>query len=666
MVLLGAGALLASAIALPSTPRWGEWLAFSALGLLAGTAALRVPGVSAIISASDTFFMAAAMLFGPAPATLAMAVDSTTLALRRKHPPHRLLFNATAPALALWAAAHLFFRLTGTAPLREPGWQVDATIPALVAMAVVYYALNSGLTAGAIALESGQRLLPVWRRLWPLAVNYAAASSAAFCIVVVVRFGGFLSAAVVMPLVLVFHGTLRSFVGRLDDAQQHAQRMDRLYVSAIETLATAIDAKDGVTHDHVRRVQAYAVGLAKVLGVSDDSTLKAIQAAALLHDTGKLGIPEHILNKPGRLTPAEFEQMKTHVELGAQILSAIDFPFPVVPIVAAHHENWDGTGYPNGLRGTDIPIGARILSVVDCYDALTSDRPYRPALTRADAFEVLHARRGNMYDPLVVDTFVRVFDTLTPVLEQPLIDPQALHQITGAARLAATPAPSASGDGAGSVAGTMPSARIGDDAPDELRSLLGLARLAQGDLTIADAGVLASTCLRSVLPDAVVAFYLLEPVTSHLVVRYVSGSWAGQLLGTRIALGQRLSGWVAAHQRPIVNSDAALDLYDRDLPFKSALAVPMVHGPRVVGVVTAYSMERQPFSEAQHRLLTLIAPYLAETFVAATAREQDRATGRAARLAPRRATGIAAATDLRVVFRQPLSDTPDADLDEGA
>ena len=144
--------------------------------------------------------------------------------------------------------------------------------------------------------------------------------------------------------------------------------------------------------------------------------MKAIEAAALLHDTGKIAIPEHILNKPGKLTPAEYEKMKLHAPIGAEILSAIDFPYPVVPIVRHHHENWDtdGTGYPDRISGTDIPIGARILSVVDCFDALTSDRPYRRRMTDEDALAILHERRGTMYDPLVVDVFSACYKRIMP------------------------------------------------------------------------------------------------------------------------------------------------------------------------------------------------------------------------------------------------------------
>ena len=176
----------------------------------------------------------------------------------------------------------------------------------------------------------------------------------------------------------------------------------------------AVDAKDQITHGHIRRVQVYAVELAKRLGVKDDRQLKAIEAAALLHDMGKLAIPEHILNKPGKLTAAEFETMKRHAAIGADLLSSIRFPYPVVPIVRHHHENWNGRATRLESPGPDIPLGARILSVVDCFDALNSDRPYRPRLSADEAFAILKDRRGTMSDPLVVDTFI---DGLSEIAE---------------------------------------------------------------------------------------------------------------------------------------------------------------------------------------------------------------------------------------------------------
>src|SRR5205085_11727630 len=203
---------------------------------------------------------------------------------------------------------------------------------------------------------------------------------------------------------VVLYFTFKTTMGRVEDADKHVEQLNRLYLSTIETLAMAIDAKDQVTHGHIRRVQTYATNLAREVGVKDSTLIRAIEAAALLHDMGKLAVPEYILNKPGKLTDAEFEKMKLHASVGADILTAIDFPYPVVPIVRHHHENWNGNGYPDGLKGTDIPIGARILSVVDCFDALTSDRPYRPKLSDEEAIAILQERRGTMYDPLIVDT----------------------------------------------------------------------------------------------------------------------------------------------------------------------------------------------------------------------------------------------------------------------
>ena len=208
----------------------------------------------------------------------------------------------------------------------------------------IYFALNSGLMAVAIGLEGQQSPLLVWRRhfLW-LGLSYFAAASVALGLILIIQQVGLLAVAVILPVVAIFHRTLGASFGRLEDANQHISKMDRLYTSTIETLAMAIDAKDDVTHSHVRRVQAYATALAGALGIDDEPTLKAIEAAALLHDTGKLGVPEHILNKPGGLTASEFEQMKKHVDIGADILSLVDFPFPVVPIVRCHHESWDGS-----------------------------------------------------------------------------------------------------------------------------------------------------------------------------------------------------------------------------------------------------------------------------------------------------------------------------------
>jgi putative nucleotidyltransferase with HDIG domain len=177
-------------------------------------------------------------------------------------------------------------------------------------------------------------------------------------------------------------------------------------LSAAELLTAAM-AYDDTTRQHLGRVREYAVTLARALGITDESMIEAIDEAALFHDIGKLAIPARILNKPGRLTVAEFDEMKRHVDLGVAMLSLFSLRSTVVPIVRCHHENWDGTGYLRGLEGRAIPLGARILSVADCFDALTSDRPYRSRLPAEEALLIVRERRGTMYDPSVVDTFMR-------------------------------------------------------------------------------------------------------------------------------------------------------------------------------------------------------------------------------------------------------------------
>jgi putative nucleotidyltransferase with HDIG domain len=216
-------------------------------------------------------------------------------------------------------------------------------------------------------------------------------------------------------LLVISYLSHRTSFGRIQDAQRHVAQVDALYMSTIEALAMAVDARDQVTHGHIRRVQVYAVELGRRLGIADQLQLQGLRAAALLHDMGKLAIPDHILNKPGKLTDAEFAEMKQHADIGADLLSSITFPYPVIPIVRHHHEQWNGKGYPAGLVGHEIPIGARILAVVDCFDALTSDRPYRGRLSDEQAFAIMLERRGTMYDPIVVDKFIEAYAEIAPL-----------------------------------------------------------------------------------------------------------------------------------------------------------------------------------------------------------------------------------------------------------
>jgi diguanylate cyclase (GGDEF)-like protein/putative nucleotidyltransferase with HDIG domain len=333
------------------------------------------------------------------------------------------------------------------------------------------------------------------------------------------------------------------------------------------------------------------------MGVTDPHLLRAIEAAALLHDMGKLAVPEYILNKPGPLTPAEFDKMKLHASVGADILSAIDFPYPVVPIVRHHHENWNGTGYPDGIAGTDIPIGARILSVVDCFDALTSDRPYRPRLSDREALDILAARRGTMYDPLVIDTFASVHTEIAP-LDALNTEATPLRAITDAAVAPVRTSSSAAFD---DISGST----------EEMLTLFSLARGLTSLNTLHDVGDVIAKHLRRLIPSNLSVLYAYDLEADELIVVHASGEHAGSVNDLRIGTGQRLSGWVAANRRTIRNSDPVLDFGEAARAMtprlRSCLSTPLVAGNQLTGVLALYSTSRDAFSEEHQRVIEVVA-----------------------------------------------------------
>jgi putative nucleotidyltransferase with HDIG domain len=622
-----AGALVigASLVSLWSAEHPREWLVLAVLAIVAGRFPLRLSGSNVWFSISDTFFITSALMFGPAPATVTMAVDSLVMSYRANAAlpdgalrVRRLLFNTTAPALSFWCGATAFFALSGIGPTFDVPIAPDQLVLPLTCFAGVYFLLNSGLISIAVWLQKGQSPFLVWRTHYAtVSLNYFASASAAFLLILLTHYVSAIAIAAILPLIAIIHFAMRSWTGRIEDAEQHVATVDRLYLSTIGALSTAIEAKDGVTSSHIHRVQHYAMGLAGSIGTLDESTLKAIEAAALLHDTGKLAVPERILNKPGKLTPAEFETMKLHVDVGADILSSIDFPYPVVPIVRAHHENWDGSGYPNGLKGIEIPIGARILSVVDCYDALTSDRPYRAAMTDEQALEIIRARRGTMYDPVVVDTFERVCRDIAPLVVKPQLQ-KAINQISRAVASVSASAREEPAELRRDLA-VAASGREGgpavNDGPESLQALANLARIVSGRPSTADVASLVWSHVRHVVPSASCAFFISEPSSDSVKVAFVAGSAAPILQGLTMKVGDRLTGWVAENRQPIVNSEAKLDLGSEAALFglNFCLAFPLVSDGKLAGVLSFYGAEA--FKDEQAQTLQFVMPHLAQMFL---------------------------------------------------
>ena len=595
-------------------PIGNQWFILAALTLISGSATVTLPSSSASISLSETFVFTAVLLYGPAAGTIIVALDGLIISFwiskrRNEKGPRRALFNMSAPAVSAWCGAQLFFHLAGIAPLIKEPSPTYAILPALIVFALVYFSVNSWLITFVIALERRLNPVKVWTGsfLW-MSLNYFAGASIAFLFVGYNRRIDIGYVGVIVPLLLVLYFTFKTTISRVEDADRHLEQLNRLYLSTIETLAMAIDAKDQVTHGHIRRVQAHATSLAKEVGVRDENLLKAIEAAALLHDMGKLAVPEYILNKPGKLTETEFEKMKLHASVGAEILSAIEFPYPVVPIVRHHHENWDGTGYPSGIKATAIPIGARILAVVDCFDALTSDRPYRPKLSDDEALKILKERRGTMYDPMIVDTFFKLHLTTPTEITRQGPRSDVLNTIARSRRAAPTTHTPAT------------SAEITAGA-DEMLTVYELARALAGQAGLSDAGDVIAKHLRRLIPAALCVFYVYDRSSDELEAQHVVGEGGATIRGLRIGLGQRLSGWVAANRQTISNSDGRLDLPDAvgsQVPhLRSCLSTSLVCDDVLIGVVSLYSIEMNGFNDDHTRIIEAVARQTAHTFKSA-------------------------------------------------
>jgi putative nucleotidyltransferase with HDIG domain len=591
----------------PATWR-NQWLSLVLLTVLSGLLPVKLPTVNVSISISETFVIAGTLLFGPAGGTVLVLLDALFISLRLFLSGalrwQQVLFNLAAPPLSVWSAAKIsgITQLLATEPTIDGGF-----ILTLAVFTTIYFILNSWLITVALALQKSVNPIQIWRRHFvDLLINYGAAASVAFLLVYNTRTVRVEFVTAIAPLLLMLYLTYKWSNRRIEVEREKNAELNRVFLSTIEALALAIDAKDQVTHGHIRRVQRYTMALARALGVTDDKQLDALKAAALLHDTGKLAVPEYILNKPGPLTPAEFERMKVHAAVGADILKSIDFPYPVEPIVRHHHENWDGTGYPEGLKGQQIPVGARMLSVVDCYDALTSDRPYRPRYSRQHAEQVLRERRGTWYDPWVVDTFLEILDSLEREdLEQ---DKQL--------EVSASPLP-------------LPaqleviSATTAEEREfNELRRELPLAESSEAA---------ASTLLRHlrrVVPAANMAFFVPDLNTNELRVAATVGTASAAITDLTIPIGDRISGWAFAHKQAVMNSNAALELgpVSRTLstPLRYAVAVPVLSGSNSApaGVITAYSSE--PFEADHRRLLESAATLVADS--ALTRRVKDQKT----------------------------------------
>jgi diguanylate cyclase (GGDEF)-like protein/putative nucleotidyltransferase with HDIG domain len=382
--------------------------------------------------------------------------------------------------------------------------------------------------------------------------------------------------------------------------------MADLHLATIEALALAIDAKDQTAQSHIRRVQVYAAGLAKRLGMPDQE-IQGVKTAALLHDIGKLAVPEHILSKPGPLTQEEFQKVRIHPQVGAEIISAVPFPYPVAPLILSHHERWDGKGYPRGLKAEEIPLGARILSVVDYFDALTSDRPYHRAMTHDAALGLLQQESGKALDPAVVMMFV----TNLPQLAE---EAQRLETVP-VRRLSFESDPERGRPAAGFQPEQAKGTTVFEDIAHAHREIYALYEIAQTmgtSLGVSDTMALISSKLTSLVPFTSCALFLYDEEADVLQCRFATGAEADVIGSMTVRSGQGLTGWVARNRRSLVNARPSADFEAAGLTAKvtslqSALVAPLVFNDRFIGTLAVYHARADFYTDDHRRLLDRVS-----------------------------------------------------------
>jgi diguanylate cyclase (GGDEF)-like protein/putative nucleotidyltransferase with HDIG domain len=597
-----------------------RFLCYLVVALLASGLKVQLPGIDGTMSVNFLFILLGVMELS-LPETLvigcAAVLVQSVWQTRKRLDPFKVIFNvagmmANASALTYLSYHWLTVRFASNKPIL------------LMVAALVFFFANTLPISVVIALTEGKSSRKVWSECYFWSFPYYLVGAAAVGLVGIInRSAGWQTSLLVLPLIYWVYRSYRLYLGRLEDEKsrvevekRHVEEIASLNMRTIEALALAIEAKDHTTHTHLQRVRTYAIAIAKELNL-DEGQIEALRAAALLHDIGKLAVPEQIINKPGRLTPEEFEKMKVHPIVGAEILERVAFPYPVAPIVRSHHERWDGTGYPEGLAGEEIPIGARILATVDCLDALASHRQYRPALPLDEAMSKVKEMSGTWFDPKVVELLDRHYVelermaqfTVETVAAQSLSKTvkveRGLEPATGFEKSPdPTHGPVENADFLSSIA----SARQEAQTMFELSQDLGVS------LSLSETLSVLSMRLRRMIPYDSIAVFVNR--NGWLLAELVSGENFRMLSSLKIRVGEGLCGWVAANCKPIVNGNPQVEagyVVDpgKHATLQSALVVPLEGLNGVVGVLAMYHSNRDAFTPDHLRILLAVASKVA-------------------------------------------------------
>jgi putative nucleotidyltransferase with HDIG domain len=567
---------------------------------------LRLPGVRGMVSVSVLFILVAIVNLSLPEAVVVAALSMLVQCTWRTSARPKLVqtaFNISVLSLAVFITAQVY----GYSHLHflEP--------VSLGLLALAYFCANTFPIAIIIGLTEGQPILRVWSGQRWLLPYYVAGASMAWLIGTVPRAIQWELPLICLPLVYLVHRSNRTQVVQMERERTHMAALNGLHLRTIEALALAIDAKDHTTHDHLQRVQLYAVEIGKDLGLSQQE-LEALTAASVLHDIGKLAVPESIISKPGKLTRSEFEKMKIHPVVGAEILERVEFPYPVVPIVRSHHEKWDGSGYPHGLKGTEIPIGARILAAVDCLDALASDRQYRRALPLDEAMARVVSEAGTAFDPAVVGALQARYRELETRAKSTTAAPQPALSVD--IKITRGSAPAAGFEREATVDGATPAnpvahARALHRKKEESPANMPAPGLCS--LHWEEALAVAAIRIQRLIAYDAIAFCACDE--SMVRAKFVGGDDRAELAALAVPLGEGLVGWVADVGKPILNGNPAVEPgYSRGgaMPvLSSALALPLMSAGQIVGVVALYRKEKDAFAAEELVSLLELCPALA-------------------------------------------------------
>ncbi len=479
----------------------------------------------------------------------------------------------------------------------------DIALPT-VALTITFFALNSLLTAVAIGLASGQNVLRFWTENYlSLGVEFSISSVCAALIVTLYQMGPWVP-FIAAPFISVVWGWNKLNKAKAMEAERHLKEQEELYMRTVESLALAVDAKDQTTYGHIRRVKVYATGLAKLVGIKNPDELKAIETGALLHDIGKLAIDDYILNKPGRLSKQEFEKIKMHATAGDEILQQIRFPFPAAKYVRYHHERWDGQGYPDGLKGEEIPLGARILSIADAFDAIRFSRPYKLSIVQDEAVEILRSQSGTVYDPKLIQLFL---EHIVELEEAAAKESESVPELSFRKYFEKV-------DQAISAADvSLSGLSVPQDIPAELVQLAEFCSTMTGHLDLGDILSVIARKMERLVPYTTCAFYV-DDGEDHVQAIHVNGRFSEVVQGHKISMGKGISGWVAAYRRPMINTGPALDFQGIQgdfSAFKDALVVPISLDDESLGTISLYAQEPIAYSPYELSILQTLSSFIA-------------------------------------------------------